>query len=117
MLSNTLALTIGAESTVTLTRVSEANGSSRYLLRTSEREISLDIRQNSSSRAGKKIVSYNMLLTVRYPDTVDAFGHEYTSSFTGRFEDLSDPGFSSDAQQALHVLGSTVMSNLAAGEV
>lgn len=117
MLSNTLALTIGAESEITLTRVREDGGSSRYILRTAAREVSLDIRQNSSTQKGKKVISYNMLLTVRTPDTVDDFGTEYTSSFTGRFADLSDPVFSADAQKALHVLGATIMSNLAIGEV
>lgn len=116
MLNNTLALTIGAESPITLTRVSEVGGST-YLLRTTEREVMLNVRQNSSSRAGVKIVSYNMLLTIRYADTVDTIGKTYTSSFTGRMEDLADPEFSAEAQIALHTLGESVMTQLAGGEV
>lgn len=117
MLANTLSLTIGSADPITLTRVSEQNGASTYKYRTTGIEVILNVRASTQVSKGVVFNVFNMSLEYDKAATVDDTAETYTASFTGRFESLKDPTFGANLSKALHVLGATVMANIANGEV
>jgi hypothetical protein len=118
MLSNTLTLTIGALPAITLTRKREGDGQAIYAFDDTDRSVSLTVRQEvrTNAKTKQKMKVFNLSLVYTTADTPTVLGKTYTASFTGQFQDFSDPAFEGNLVKALHATGATVMSNLTAGE-
>ena len=118
MLNNTLSITIGAAAALTLTRKREGDGNAIYAYDDTDKSVTLTVRQEKrqNTKTKKVMKVFNLSLVYATADTPTLLGKTYTASFTGQFEDFSDPSFEGNLVKALHVTGATIMSNLTAGE-
>lgn len=119
MFANTLALTIGADSARTLTRVNQDNNGSTYKLATSLEYNEMLIRNSTAKIGGILYDVHNVeyrLTTYEVPGVSPERNYVASSTFKTRRVG-GDPTRLADCQKALNVLeASTLIAGMVAGE-
>lgn len=119
MLANTLTLTIGANPAITLTRKQDDKGASYYYYGDSAKVINLTFRSDTRTNkaSGDVMNVFNGSLVYEEADTPTVIGKTYTASFTGQYSKFGDPTLEVNLNKALHTTVSSILTQLAAGEV